>query len=98
MKLKWLDSVPENKASWTLMKYLIFVENKENKVSGQVIAYTTLTVLYFTGLSERESSETENTWFESQLQNRNWSPSHRDLLVMRPWVSLRISLKVPLCS
>lgn len=76
MKLKWLGSVSENKASWTLIKYLIFVNHIENKVSRQVIACTTLTVLYSTALAKRESSKTENTWFESQVQNRNLSPSH----------------------
>lgn len=62
-----VGSVPENKALWTLIKYFVFVEKKENKVSGQVIAPTTLTVLYSTALARRESSKIENTWFESQL-------------------------------
>lgn len=92
-----VGSVSENKALWTLIKYLVLVENKENKVSGQVIAPTTLTVLYSTALAKREFSKIENTWFESQLQNRNLSPSHRDFPFMGLWVFLKINPKIPLC-
>lgn len=70
-----VGSVSENKALWTLINYLMLVENKENKVSGQVIAITTPTVLYSTVLAKVESPKTEKTWFEFQLQNRNLSPS-----------------------